>query len=52
MNQDFLEMESVSIELSPEELEQIDEIAFANHRDNRDAAIRELLDQWLKTRDD
>ncbi|ODR79882.1 ribbon-helix-helix protein, CopG family [Haladaptatus sp. W1] len=51
MNQDFLDMNSVSIEFTAEELEQIDDIAFAHHRENRDAAIRDLLDQWLKTRD-
>ncbi len=44
-------MESVTLELSEEELERIDDIAFADHRDNREAAIRELLDQWLKDRE-
>ena len=43
---------TVTIELTEEELEEIDDIAFANHRDNRDAAIRDLLDEWLKDRDD
>lgn len=48
MNQDFLDMDSVTLEFTAEELEQIDDIAFAHHRENRDAAIRDLLDQWLK----
>ncbi|WP_435156208.1 ribbon-helix-helix protein, CopG family [Haladaptatus sp. DFWS20] len=52
MNQGFLDMESVELEFTSEELEQIDEIAFSDHRENRDAAIRELLDQWVKTRDE
>ncbi|MFC7079941.1 ribbon-helix-helix protein, CopG family [Halorussus caseinilyticus] len=50
MNQDHLDMESVTLELGEEELEEIDDIAFADHRDNREAAIRELLDRWLKQR--
>ncbi|WP_435156748.1 ribbon-helix-helix protein, CopG family [Haladaptatus sp. DFWS20] len=45
-------MPTVTIELTDEELEQIDDIAFADHRDNRDAAIRTLLDEWLKDKDD
>jgi metal-responsive CopG/Arc/MetJ family transcriptional regulator len=48
MHQDHLDMESVTLELSEEELDRIDDIAFADHRDNREAAIRELLDTWLK----
>jgi metal-responsive CopG/Arc/MetJ family transcriptional regulator len=50
MHQDHLDMESVTLEFSEEELERIDDIAFADHRDNREAAIRELLDTWLKDR--
>jgi Arc/MetJ-type ribon-helix-helix transcriptional regulator len=50
MHQDHLDMESVTLELSDEEIEQIDDIAFADHRENREAAIRELLDRWLKER--
>ena len=45
-------METVTIELESEELQQIDDIAFADHRDNREAAIRELLDEWLKDREE
>lgn len=52
MNLDHLDMEEVSIELDPEEVDELDDIAFANHRENRDAAIRSLLDAWLKNRDD
>ncbi|WP_394329574.1 ribbon-helix-helix protein, CopG family [Haladaptatus litoreus] len=44
-------MDSITLEFTAEELDQIDNIAFAHHRENRDAAIRELLDQWLKARD-
>ena len=51
MHQDHLDMESVTLGLSEEELERIDDIAFADHRDNREAAIRELLDTWLKERE-
>jgi len=51
MHQDHLDMESITLELSEEELERIDDIAFADHRDNREAAIRELLDTWLKERE-
>ena len=51
MHQDHFDMESVTLELSEEELERIDDIAFADHRDNREAAIRELLDTWLKERE-
>ncbi|WP_128476137.1 ribbon-helix-helix protein, CopG family [Halorussus pelagicus] len=50
MHQDHLDMESITLELSEEELDEIDDIAFADHRDNREAAIRELLDRWLKER--
>lgn len=49
---DHLDMEEVTIELEDEEIEQIDDIAFADYRDNREAAIRDLLDAWLKERDE
>jgi metal-responsive CopG/Arc/MetJ family transcriptional regulator len=42
-------METVTIELDAETLDEIDAIAFSEHRDNRAAAIRTLLDEWLKT---
>ncbi|WP_136715349.1 ribbon-helix-helix protein, CopG family [Halorientalis salina] len=51
MAENFLDMDEVTIELDEAELEEIDQIAFENHRENRDAAIRDLLDQWLKERD-
>jgi len=50
MDEAFLDLESVDVELEEELLEAIDEKAFADHRDNRDAAIRDLLDEWLKER--
>lgn len=52
MTDGLLDMEEVSIELTEEELEEIEEIAFKEHRDNRAAAIRGLLDEWLKKRDE
>ena len=51
MAENFLDMDEVTIELDEAELEEIDKLAFENHRENRDAAIRELLDEWLKRRD-
>ena len=52
MSLDHLDMEEVTIEFEAEELERIDDIAFADHRENREAAIRSLLDAWLKERDE
>jgi metal-responsive CopG/Arc/MetJ family transcriptional regulator len=52
MNDGLLDMDEVTIELTEEELEAIEEIAFKEHRDNRAAAIRGLLDEWLKERDE
>ncbi|WP_226012019.1 ribbon-helix-helix protein, CopG family [Halomicrobium salinisoli] len=52
MNDGALDLEEVTLELTEEELEAIDEKAFAEHRDNREAAIRDLLDEWLKARED
>lgn len=50
--QDVLsDMDTVTVELSEEHLEEIDDIAFTHHRENREAAIRDLLDQWLQRRD-
>jgi len=51
MDEAYLDLESVEIELDEELLEAIDEKAFAEHRDNREAAIRDLLDEWLKEQD-
>jgi hypothetical protein len=44
------DMETATIELTDDEIKEIDEIAFAQHQDNRAAAIRDLLDEWIKTR--
>jgi metal-responsive CopG/Arc/MetJ family transcriptional regulator len=40
-----------TLELEDETIEAVDEKAFAEHRENREAAIRDLLDEWLKTRE-
>lgn len=52
MDEAYLELESVELELDEAMLDAIDDKAFADHRDNRDAAIRDLLDEWLKERDE
>ena len=52
MDETLLDMDEVTLELTDEELAEIDEIAFQDHRDNREAAIRELLDEWLKQREE
>ncbi len=52
MNDGALDLEEVTLELTEAELEAIDEKAFAEHRDNREAAIRDLLDEWLKEREE
>jgi len=52
MDEAFLDLEEVDVELDEALLEAVDDKAFADHRDNRDAAIRDLLDEWLKQRDD
>ncbi|WP_262179781.1 ribbon-helix-helix protein, CopG family [Haloarcula laminariae] len=52
MDEAFLDLEEVDVELDEALLEAVDEKAFADHRDNRDAAVRDLLDEWLKQRDE
>ena len=52
MDEAFLNLEAVDVELDEALLEAVDEKAFTDHRDNRDAAVRDLLDEWLKQRDD
>ncbi|MFC7018691.1 MULTISPECIES: ribbon-helix-helix protein, CopG family [Haloarcula] len=52
MDETFLDLETVDIELDEAVLEALDEKAFADHRDNRQAAVRDLLDEWLKNQDD
>ena len=42
------DMETVTIELAEAELEAVDDIAFKDHRENREAAIRDLLQEWLQ----
>jgi len=51
MDKAYLDLEEVELELDEALLEAVDEKAFADHRDNREEAIRELLDEWLKSRD-
>jgi hypothetical protein len=41
-------MEEVEIEIEEETLALLEEKAFRDHRDNREAAVRDLLDEWLK----
>lgn len=45
-----LDMAEVTVEFDEETLEEVDRLAFRDHRDHREAAVRELLDQWLKER--
>ncbi|WP_324760055.1 ribbon-helix-helix protein, CopG family [Haloarcula sp. GH36] len=51
MNEAHLDLEAVELELDEELLDAIDEKAFKDHRENRDAAVRDLLDEWLKAQD-
>jgi hypothetical protein len=44
------DMATVEIELDEDEVEAIDDIAFRDHRDNRGAAARSLLSEWLQQR--
>lgn len=46
------DMETVTVELTEEEVDVIDDIAFREHRENREAAMRGLLADWLATRED
>lgn len=52
MDESFLDLEAVELELDEATLEALDEKAFKEHRDNRDAAVSDLLDEWLKERPD
>lgn len=52
MADDELGFESVSITFEDETIEALDRKAFAEHRDNRAAAIRDCLDEWLKRQAD
>ena len=51
MDESLADLETVALELEDETIEAVDEKAFAEHRENREAAIRDLLDEWLKTRE-
>lgn len=51
MDESLVDLETVTLELEDETIEAIDEKAFTEHRENREAAIRDLLDEWLKTRE-
>jgi metal-responsive CopG/Arc/MetJ family transcriptional regulator len=51
MDEAYLDLEAVELELDESLLEAVDQKAFADHRDNRDAAVRDLLDEWLKQQD-
>jgi len=46
------DMERVAVDLEEEVLDAVDKKAFKDHRENREAAIRDLLDEWLKERDE
>lgn len=52
MDESRLDMESVTVEFDEDTIAAIDEKAFAEHRNNRQAAIRDLLDGWFKQADD
>jgi metal-responsive CopG/Arc/MetJ family transcriptional regulator len=45
-----LDMTEVTVAFDEETLEEVDDLAFRDHRDHREAAVRELLDRWLKAR--
>lgn len=49
MDETLADLEAVTIELEDETIDAVDEKAFTEHRGNRDAALRDLLDEWLKT---
>ncbi len=51
MEEVLRDMEEVTLEFNEETLDAVDAKAFADHRENRGAVIRTLLDQWL-THDD
>lgn len=51
MDKPLFDLEAVTLKLEDETIEAVDEKAFTEHRGNRDAALRYLLDEWLKTRE-
>jgi metal-responsive CopG/Arc/MetJ family transcriptional regulator len=52
MTGSHIDLDEIEVELDDTVLEAIDEKAFKDHRDNRDAAVRDLLDEWLKQQSD
>jgi len=50
--EELFDAESVTVEFDEETLAAIDEKAFRDHRENREAAVRDLLDRWLKEREE
>jgi hypothetical protein len=50
--EELFDAESVTVAFDEETLEAIDEKAFRDHQDNREAAVRDLLDEWLKNREE
>jgi hypothetical protein len=52
MQDAMADMPEVTLELSEEEVEAIEDKAFTDHRGNEEAAIRTLLAQWLAEREE
>ncbi|MES3516830.1 MAG: ribbon-helix-helix protein, CopG family [Natronomonas sp.] len=52
MNERTIDLETVTVTFDEETIEALDEKAFVDHRDNREAAIRDCLDEWLKQQAD
>jgi len=46
------DMDEVTLELDEGTVEALEEAAFEDHRGNRAAAIRTLLDEWLAEREE
>jgi hypothetical protein len=46
------DMDQVTLELDEATVEKLEDIAWTDHRGNREAAIRDLLDEWLRARDE
>jgi ATP-dependent protease Clp ATPase subunit len=52
MDEPLVDLEAVTLELEEETIQAVDEKAFTDHRGNREAALRDLLDEWLKAREE
>lgn len=48
MDELLVDREPVTLELEDGTIEALDKKAFTDHGGNRQAAIRDLLDEWLK----